>query len=108
MFILLVPTMTNEVPIDLPQGPAPTLPVTTHRLVLDRSGGVTLDGTGVSDAVLASRLGALGRDEQATLVMRADPQVHYERALRVLATVKRVGVTRLGFEGLGKSVDLRS
>ena len=51
MFILLVPTLTHEVPFDLPQpGPDRSLPVNTHRLVLARdahgrwSADVSADG----------------------------------------------------------------
>lgn len=99
MFILLVPPTVNEVPIALP-GPGRPLPLTTHRLTVARGGAVALDGVGVSDAGLAARLGPIGRDEQATLVLRTDPQARYERFVQVLAAVKRAGVTRLGFEGL--------
>lgn len=100
MFILLVPVMTNEIPIVLPQGTSPVLPRTTHRLEVARGGAVALDGVAVDAAGLAARLGAIGRDEQATLVMRTDPAARYARFVQVLAVVKRAGVTRLGFEGL--------
>ena len=99
MFILVIPAMTNEVPITLP-APGKVMPATTHRLTVARDGGVMLDGVGVSETALAARLGAVGRDEQATLVMRTDGQARYERFVQVLAVVKRAGVTRLGFEGL--------
>ncbi|WP_419809861.1 ExbD/TolR family protein [Sphingomonas sp.] len=100
MFILLVPTITNEVPITLPGPSGRVLPVTTHRLAVSRAGAVTLDGAAMSDAALAARLAPVGRDEQATLVMATDPAARYERFVQVLAVVKRAGVTRLGFEGL--------
>lgn len=102
MFILLVPTVTNEIPITLPAPSPKALPLTTHRLEVTRAGAVALDGVGVSDAALAARLGAMARDEQATLVMRTDPAARYERFVQVLAAVKRAGVTKLGFEGLGE------
>lgn len=100
MFILLVPKITNEVPITLPRPSGKALPATTHRLEMARSGAATLDGVAVSDAELAARLGPVGRDERATLVMRTDPAARYERFLQVLTVVKGAGVTRLGFEGL--------
>lgn len=102
MFILLVPVVTNEVPIDLPAGPSETLPQVTHRLTIAQGGAVALDGVAVSDAGLGGRLAALSADERATLVMRTDPEARYERFVQVLAVVKRAGVTRLGFEGLGE------
>ena len=101
MFILLVPAITHQVAIDLPQGPSPASVPVSHRLVVARDGGVALDGAGVSDAVLARRLGALvGADPKVTLTLDIDPQARYERADQVLAAVKRAGVTRLGFAGL--------
>lgn len=104
MFILLVPKITNEVPITLPGPSGTALPLTTHRLEMARNGAATLDGVAMSDAELAARLGPVGRDEQATLVMRTDPAARYERFLQVLTVVKRAGVTRLGFEGLAAEI----
>ena len=100
MFILLVPTMTHEVPIDLPR-PAPdvTKPLEHHRVVVAQGGGVTLDGVAVSDAALAARLPAIAGNGQSELTMLTDPEARYERFDQVLAVVKRAGVTRLGFEG---------
>ena len=101
MFIMVIPAMTNEVPVTLPGPSREALPMTTHRLAVARDGAVMLDGVGVSDAALAARLSAVARAEQATLVMATDPAARYERFLAVLAVVKRAGVTRLGFEGEG-------
>jgi biopolymer transport protein ExbD len=98
MFILLVPAVTNELPVDLPRGPTTDAPGVTHRLTVTRDGAVALDGVGLSDAALAGRLAALGEDAAVTLA--AAPDARYERAVQVLAVVKRAGVTRLGFEGL--------
>ena len=102
MFILVLPALTHEVPLDLPK-PAPdrTLPVTTHRLVLARNGGLALDGVAIGEAALRVRLGAIAADRQAELTLRTDPETRYERFDQVLALVKRAGVTRLGFEGKG-------
>ena len=100
MFILVLPPLTHEVPIDLPRPlPNPSLPLVPHRLVLAREGGVTLDGAPLTDAALAARLAPIVADRQATLTLRTDPETRYERFDQVLAVVKRAGVTRLGFEG---------
>lgn len=98
MFIMVIPVMTNEVPVTLPAPGGQVLPATTHRLTVARDGAVALDGVGVSDVALAARLSAVAREERATLVMGTDPAARYERFLGVLAVVKRAGVTRLGFE----------
>lgn len=94
MFIMVIPAMTNEIPVTLPGRSERVLPVTTHRLAVARDGAVTLDGVAVSEAALAARLGAVVRDEQATLVMATDPAARYERFVQVLAVVKRAGVER--------------
>lgn len=100
MFILVLPTLTHEVPLDLPQPrPVATLPITTHRLVLSREGALALDGVAVDETTLSARLKALAADRQAVLTMRTDPETRYERFDQVLAVVKRAGVTRLGFVG---------
>lgn len=101
MFILLVPAITHEVAIDLPQGTAIGTPTPPHRLVLTRAGAVTLDGVGLNDAGLGARLAGLVRvDGKTSIVLASDPLTRYERVDQVLAVVKRAGVTRLGFEGL--------
>jgi biopolymer transport protein ExbD len=100
MFILVLPPLTHEVPIELPRPlPDPSLPLVPHRLVLARAGGVTLDGIFPTDAALATKLAPIVADRQATLTLRTDPETRYERFDQVLAVVKRAGVTRLGFEG---------
>ena len=91
MFIMVIPVMTNEVPITLPGPSRAALPAATHRLTVAREGAVALDRVGVNEVALAARLEAVVRDEQATLVIRTDPAARYERFLRVLAVVKGAG-----------------
>ena len=98
MFILLVPATMHELPVDLPRGPTTDAPSVTHRLTVAHNGAVALDGIGMSDAALAGRLAAL--EDDAAITLAAAPDARYERAVQVLAVVKRAGVTRLGFEGL--------
>lgn len=100
MFIILVPVSVTELDVTLPApGPVTGVPPVTHRLTVSRDGAVALDGVGVSDAALAARLAGLGPD--AALVLAADRALRYERAAAVLGVVKRAGVTKLAFEGLG-------
>ena len=99
MMILTLPTVLHKVPIDLPQGYAPPSETVTHPLVLARDGTVTLDGAALSDAAMPARFKALDADRAALLVMRTDPDARYDRFDRVLAEVKRAGITRLGFAG---------
>ncbi|MCM8731758.1 ExbD/TolR family protein [Hephaestia sp. GCM10023244] len=106
MMILTIPTMMHEVPIDLPQpGPVAVADRVTHELAIARDGGLTLDGAPASDAALIGRLAVQRADPANELVMRTDPDARYDRFARVLADVKRAGVTRLGFVGNATMVE---
>lgn len=95
MLILTIPIMANQVPMDLPgQAKVPVAERVTHRLEIAASGATILDGAALDDRALA----ALRGDPNAVLVLRGDPEARYERFVETLATVKRAGITRLGFE----------
>ena len=100
MFIITVPVATHKVPLDLPQGPAAerSEPV-VYRLELDSAGRIRLDGSLLPDAALPGRLAAIAADPAGELHLRADGETPYDRFDRVLAAVKRAGVTRLGMVG---------
>ena len=98
MFILCLPLATNELPIDLPGKPGPASDAPVHRLAIGRTGALSWDGPAMDAAGLDARL----RDavaEDATLTFAPDAQARFAVVHRALATVKRAGVTRLGFEG---------
>ncbi|MGN6820131.1 MAG: ExbD/TolR family protein [Sphingomonas sp.] len=100
MMILTLPIATHKVAVDLPNGPARTLPdQKTHQLDISASGALTLDGMAVSERALPDELVAITADKDAVLTMRTDAATHYDTFDRVLATVKRAGITRLGFVG---------
>ena len=101
MFIIAVPAMTHQVPVDLPQ-PGPVAPAEreVHLVAISRGGQASLDGVAIADAALADRLRPLAGDERTAVLFRPDPQTRYERADQVLAEVKRAGVTRLAFDGI--------
>lgn len=99
MMILTLPTVTHEVPVNLP-APGPVTPMITHQLDIAASGALMLDGAAVSEAALPARLAAIHADPHATLALNADAEARYETFDRILATIKRAGVTRLGFVGL--------
>lgn len=100
MMILTVPLVTHEVPLDLPQpGPPPSAPAITHRLDLDARGALAWDGTALATAALPARLATMQREPGAVLQVAAAADARYERFDQTLATIKRAGVTRLGFVG---------
>jgi biopolymer transport protein ExbD len=99
MMILTIPTMTHKVSIDLPQNGPPSGPMVSHRLTIAASGALTLDGAVIGEAALADKLAPIADDKQALLTVDTDSAARYETFDRVLATVKKAGVTRLGFVG---------
>lgn len=100
MMIITVPMVTNTVPIDLPSdGPPPVNKPVTHRIDLDAAGQLAWDGSAIADSALPARLAAMQREPLADLQFAAAGEARYERFDQTLATIKRAGVTKLGFVG---------
>jgi biopolymer transport protein ExbD len=100
MMILTLPMPTHKVAVDLPSGPGKEVsPDKMHRLEIAASGALSLDGVAIAESALPDQLVATMANKDATLTIRADAAARYETFDRVLATVKRAGVTRLGFVG---------
>jgi biopolymer transport protein ExbD len=99
MFIVTIPVATHKVPLDLPGGVPPQSEPLVHRLNLDAAGRISLDGALLPDAELPARLAAIARVSTAELHLRAEAETPYDRFDRVLAAVKRAGITRLGLVG---------
>ena len=101
MMIITIPMATHKVAIDLPQ--TPPVPQTdlpkTHNLEIAANGAISLDGAAIDEKALPDRLVAIAGENTSAVTLRADPAAHYLVFDRVLATVKRAGITRLGFAG---------
>jgi biopolymer transport protein ExbD len=95
MFIMTVPIATHKVAVDLPQGPGNNEPV-VHRLSLDAAGRLGWNGAPIAEAELPARLAAVRAEPNSELHFRTEGQARYEDFDRVLAAVKRAGITRLG------------
>ncbi|NYT41237.1 biopolymer transporter ExbD [Sphingomonas sp. R-74633] len=99
VMILSIPIATNQVPIELPSGPNLTTdPLPPAVLGIDRQGALFWNGATIPDAALPEKLAAL-QQSGAALHMQTDPEARYERFDGILATVKRAGITKLGFVG---------
>lgn len=101
MMIITIPMATHKVAVDLPV--SPPIPQTAipkmHELTIAANGALTLDGAAITEAALPDRLVAIGAEDKAALTLRSDPAARYVVFDRVLATVKRAGITQLGFAG---------
>jgi biopolymer transport protein ExbD len=97
MFIITIPITTHKVPLDLPNGVSDQqVEPVVHRLNLDPVGRISLDGMSLSPAELPSRLRAIAGESESELHLRAEAETPYDSFDRVLAAVKRAGITRLG------------
>ena len=100
MFIVSIPVATHNVPLDLPKGAPSEKQVLVHRLDLDAAGQLFWDGRAISSEALPARLAQLAADPtQPELHIAAHAETRYERVDQTLATVRRAGVTKLGFVG---------
>ncbi len=101
MMILTLPMATHKVTIDLPQAsPVAAPPKPTHELAIGANGALSLDGVAIDERALSARLVTISGEQDAALTLRADPAARYDVFDRVLATVKRAGIARLGFAGI--------
>ena len=103
MFIITIPPQTHAVPVDLPQNskqnPPPILP-DKNTLSIDPKGTIAWNGIPTDELTLQQYL-------EQTTKMANEPELHfqpdalarYEVVDRVLAIIKRSGVSKLGFIG---------
>ncbi len=99
MFIITIPISTHKVPLDLPTVPGELEPK-IFRLDMDSAGGLRWDGAPLAEAQLPLRLAAVREaGPEASLEFRADGESRYEDFDRVLATLKRSGISSLGLVG---------
>lgn len=102
MFIITLPVQTHAVKIDLPiptDNPNDVDPE-KNKVVIDDSGVITWNGTPVDYAQLATNLEATkALPVEPELQVQPMPYARYFVVDRVMATIKRSGVGKLGFVG---------
>ena len=67
-------------------------------IVLDEDGRIHVDGTPMTDAALAERLGLVSADEQDFVRLRADKNVRLQRVVEVLDIIRASPVTGVALE----------
>jgi biopolymer transport protein ExbD len=99
MFIITIPISTHKVDLDLPSVDSDMNPQVFH-LDMDSAGRLHWDGAPLPEAQLPVRLAAV-RDagQNASLEFRADGESRYEDFDRVLAVLKKSGISSLGLVG---------
>ncbi len=100
MLIITLPVANHKLPINLPVGGSPATPPVTHRLTIAANGAYGWDGAALADDALRPKLAAFAQSSgQPSLIIEADGEARYDRFDRTLATIKRAGISRLGFAG---------
>ena len=103
MFIITIPMQTHAVKVDLPvdsKAPKPPIEPQKNKLIIYNNDAMTWNGNPIDDNQLDTYL-------QATLQIQPEPELHfqpmpdarYEKIDKVLAIIKRSGVSKLGFVG---------
>jgi biopolymer transport protein ExbD len=103
LFIITIPVQTHAVKVDLPVNsntPKPPIEPAKNKIIIFSNDTMTWNGATIDDAQLATAL-------QDTLSMSPEPELHfqpmadarYEKVDKVLAIIKRSGISKLGFIG---------
>ncbi|OYY68437.1 biopolymer transporter ExbD [Sphingomonas sp. 28-63-12] len=104
MFIITIPIQTHAVKVDLPQNDPNQQLVQVepdkNKISIDPAGVVAWNGTPVDDITLRQYLDQTKQlDPEPELHFQPDANARYEVVDRVLAVIKRSGISKLGFIG---------
>lgn len=98
IFIIAAPLLHDASRIELPQASAQPLAdsATALRIVIDRQGGLQLDGQAIAGDALAARLAA-SRAADPEIHLYADQEARYAAVAEVMAAASRAGLQRIAF-----------
>jgi len=100
IFMVTAPLMVQGVDVDLPRVAAPNIPAEEERLIvsIDGKGKVYINESAVEMGVLQPKLKALYRDraDRGGVFLKADENLPYGLVMRVMGSIRRAGVTRIG------------
>ena len=105
MFIITIPIQTHAVKVDLPVddgSPPPDVIIEPdqNKLTISAESVVAWNGTPITQAQLANFLAQTrNMDPEPELQFQPDARTRYEIVDVTLATIKRSGITKLGFIG---------
>lgn len=103
LFIMTIPIQTHAVKVDLPtpnNNPAPPVEPEKNKIIIYPDDRMTWNGSLITEEQLPDYLAAtLTKNPEPELHFQPDPEARYEKIDKVLAIIKRSGVTKLGFIG---------
>lgn len=99
VFMVTIPVLSAQAPVDLPQAAAAPLTETPHvALSVAADGSLAWDGAPLASEDLAARLAAASRQQPAPeLRLQADERAPYGHVARVLAAAQTQGLARIAF-----------
>lgn len=100
IFIIAVPVITHSVKVDLPRADNTVNEIKpeTINLSISVDGKTHWNETEISDEELELRLAAeAAKQPQPEIHIRGDRKVEYEYVIKVMASVQRSGILKLGF-----------
>jgi biopolymer transport protein ExbD len=101
MFIITLPVMTHNLPLELPGTPGPPLPREAIEVAIEFDGTILLNGAVVESIEQLERYfrSEAAKPRQAELHLRPDRRAEYDVVAKVLSTAQRSGMQRIGFTG---------
>lgn len=100
IFIIAVPVITHSVKVDLPRADnsVNNIKPETINLTVTADGKIHWNEEDVSYENLQSRLASeASKQPQPEIHIRGDRKVEYEHVMKVMASVQRAGILKLGF-----------
>jgi biopolymer transport protein ExbD len=100
IFIIAVPVITHSVKVELPRADNTVNEIKpeTINLSIAATGKIHWNEAEISNEELELRLGAeASKQPQPEIHIRGDRKVEYEHVMKVMASVQRAGILKLGF-----------
>ncbi len=100
IFIIAVPVITHTVKVDLPRADNTLNEIKpeTINLSISADGKIHWNEHDITSEELNARLAAeAGKQPQPEIHIRGDRKVEYEHVMKVMASVQRAGILKLGF-----------
>jgi len=103
MLIITIPIQLHSVNLNMPVGnpPPPLVQPEVVKIDIEANGSIRWNGEVLAQPALleARLLAAAGQSVQPELHVRPDKRVSYKTVAYVLATVQRLGLTKIGLAG---------
>jgi len=105
IFMVTAPMLEKGVDVELPEvSQAPNLDAAQHSLMvtIDKRGDISVGKQRIAtpDKLVAVLQQILHQNKDKQVYLEADKAVRYQQVVRVLAAIRRAGVTRLGMVAL--------